>query len=273
MQHANLDGLRIGYHVAGERGDNVLLIMGFTMAGRVWVHQWPTLAETCQVAFFDNRGVGASDRPRGLYTMQQMARDTIGLLDHLGWQRAHVVGVSMGGMIAQHVALAAPERVNTLSLIATTAGGPTAALPTRSGLINFLKAQAGDRTKRLKALEKLLFPQPFRDSCDEGWMADVMAHDFLVEPAPLATRKSQLAAVFRHDVRKMLPKSAALQAIPTLIVRPGLDELVTPRESDRLAALLPHADVLRLDDAGHGAIRQCKDRVNDALLKHFAQAG
>ena len=270
MRKADLNGVDIAYYVAGDGQDKVILVMGFTMAGRIWVHQWPTLSQTCTVAFFDNRGVGDSARPPGLYTMEQMAGDVIGLIDHLGWDRAHVVGVSMGGMIAQHVALTVPDRVHTLTLIATTAGGPTAALPTSTkSLKYFLQAQTGDRDKRLKALEKLLFPKKFRESCDPDWLKDVMTHDFMFDPAPRKTRIAQLAAVLRHDLRKKLPETQKLREIPTLIVRPGLDQLIAPAESDKLQRLLPHATTLRLDDAGHGAIRQCKDEVNSALLEHF----
>lgn len=275
MQRAAANGIEIGYHLAGDGDPNepVLLIMGYTMAGRVWMHQWPTLAQHHKVAFFDNRGVGASDRPTGLYSMAQFRDDTIGLLDHLGWKSAHVVGVSMGGMIAQHVALKVPERVRTLSLIATSPGGKTAILPTINGLRNFLGAQlTNERADRVKALEKLLFPPSFRATCPPGWLDEVMAHDFGFDPAPVATRRAQLAAILRHDVRKKLPKSEGMRKIPTLIVRPGLDDLVSPKHSDRLKRLLPHAEVLRLDEAGHGVIRQCKDVVNAALLAHFKKA-
>ncbi len=266
MKAARIGDINLGYHVAGT-GDPVLLIMGYTMAGRVWVHQWPTLAEHHAVAFYDNRGVGATDAPGGAYSMHQLASDAVGLLDHLGWQTAHVVGVSMGGMIAQHVALSVPDRVRTLTLIATTAGGRTAALPTARGLRHFLRAQVGNTEKRLDSLTRLLFPPEFIASADVSWLRDVMRHDFTHAPVPFSSRRSQLAAILRHDVRRTLPRMAR---IPTLIVRPGKDALIAPKESDRLKALIPHAQVLRLDDAGHGAIRQCKDRVNEALLQHFA---
>ena len=142
-------------------------------------------------------------------------------------------------------------------------------MPSLRGLKYFLKSQTGNRQKRLAALQQLLFPKPFLATCDESWLQDVMAHDFLVDPAPVATRRAQLAAVIRHDVRKQLPTCKALRDIPTMLVRPGLDALITPQESDKLHALLPHATVLRLDEAGHGAIRQCKDQVNEALIAHF----
>lgn len=200
--------------------------------------------------------------------MADFARDTVGLLDHLGWSTAHVVGVSMGGMIAQHVALAAPDRIRSLTLIATHAGGVRAALPTVRGLKRFVQANIADRATRVAALSRLLYPDEFRKTCDQEWLMDVLAHDF-ADPAPATTRRHQLAAILRHDTRDELHK---LPRVPTLIMRPGLDILVKPTQSDVIADRATHATVMRFDDAGHGLIRQCKDAVNAALLAHFKAA-
>lgn len=268
MQTARIGGVDIAFSTQGDTGSPVLLIMGYTMRGDVWIHQWPTLAGHHQVTYFDNRGVGRSSPTTGPLAMADFARDTVGLLDHLGWSTAHVVGVSMGGMIAQHVALAAPDRIRSLTLIATHAGGVRAALPTVRGLKRFVQANIADRATRVAALSRLLYPDEFRKTCDQEWLMDVLAHDF-ADPAPATTRRHQLAAILRHDTRDELHK---LPRVPTLIMRPGLDILVKPTQSDVIADRATHATVMRFDDAGHGLIRQCKDAVNAALLAHFKAA-
>ncbi len=260
---------QLGARVDGEGGSPVLLIMGFSMSGRAWVNQVGPLAGHHRVATYDHAGVGASDPPPLPCTMRSLAADALGLMDALGWRRAHVVGVSMGGMVAQELALAAPARLRSLTLIATHAGGGLRAmLPTWAGLAHFVAANVGGRARRLAHLERLLFPPAWLATADADGLAALLAHDFH-DPAPMATRRAQLGAIRGHDTRERL---GALAEMPTLIVRPGQDLLVRPDRGDTLARALPHARVLRLDDAGHGAIRQCKDELNEALLGHFATA-
>lgn len=152
-------GARLRFEVHGA-GEPVVLIMGFGMPGAAWRNQVPTLAARHRVVHFDNRGAGATESTAGAYSMGLFAQDTLALMDHLGMQRAHVVGVSMGGMIAQELALRARPRVRSLTLIATHAGGLRAVLPPRGGLSLFFGALRGKGPKaRLEAVERLLFPR------------------------------------------------------------------------------------------------------------------
>lgn len=258
----------IACRVDGHAGTPVLLLMGLAMPGRAWGFQLPDLARFHRVATFDNRGVGGTSRAPGPYRMEQLADDALAVLDGLGWADAHVVGVSMGGMIAQWLALRAPTRLRSLTLIATHAGGLRAVPPHPKGAALFVRAQLGDRRARGAALEQLLFPPTFLARCDRTWLRKTLTDD-LGDPPPLATRRAQIAAVLRHNSAAQLGK---LHSLPTLLVRPGQDILVRPGEVDRLARLLPHAQVLRLDDAGHGLIRQVPEVLNPALLAHLAAA-
>lgn len=268
MQLAHTHQSTLAYERAGDRGSPVLLIMGYCVPGKAWRFQVPALAERHQVAFFDNRGVGDSGHPALPWRMADMAGDALALMDHLQWPRAHIVGVSMGGMIAQELALARPDRVRSLSLIATHAGGLGAQLPTWPGLVRFAGTSVGSRASQLSRLKRLLFPPEFLESCDQAWLDDVMAHDFGRPIAP-RTRRGQLVAVTLHDTAARLGRLAELDV---LLIRPGRDLLVRPEQSDRLARLMPHARMVRLDEAGHGLIRQCAQQVNEALLGHFARA-
>lgn len=258
---------RIAYDVRGDSGSNVLLIMGLGMRGVVWAPQVAALEPHHRVATYDHRGVGGSEvSPSPLWTMKDMARDAARVMDDLGWERAHLVGVSMGGMVAQELALLHPTRFMSLTLIATQAGGPTGWLPPRRGLASFVRSLAGG-AGRVAALQQLLYPPEFVASMDPDKMREQLAVRFGT-PAPSATLVGQISAVMRHDTRARL----ARLRLPCLVVRPGRDILVDPSRSDDLAGLVPGAQLVRLDDAGHGVTSQCAEALNAMLLSHFAAA-
>lgn len=260
------DEPRIAFDVIGSDGPRVLLLMGFGMRGDMWQPQIEALHADHQLCIVDNRGVGDSECPPERWSMADMAEDARRVLDTLQWPRAHVVGVSMGGMIAQELALAHPERVLSLALIATHAGGPLTWLPTFQGIRCFLRAQTGNPQRRLRALQDLLYPPDFVARYDSKQLAERMRR--AGRRAPIASLRSQLRAVMGHDTRSRLDRLR----MPTLVVRPGEDILVRPRACDRLATRIPHARVLRLDEAGHGAIFQCAHTLNPALRQHFEAA-
>ena len=120
------DGARLHWETHGS-GDPVLLIMGLGSNAHGWHRTIPWLAERYETIAFDNRGTGRSDAPAGEYTIAQMAADTAAVLDAAGHRTAHIVGASLGGMIAQRFALTYPERVRALVLLCTTPGSRSAA--------------------------------------------------------------------------------------------------------------------------------------------------
>src|SRR5258707_1069095 len=123
MATAKINGIEIYYEVHGS-GEPLLLIIGLGTNATGWYLQIPGFSKEYRVIAFDNRGAGRSENPNEPYTMPQMAEDAIGVLDTLGVDAAHVFGMSLGGMIAQELALRHPERVKTLSLGGTMCGGP-----------------------------------------------------------------------------------------------------------------------------------------------------
>ena len=266
LARAEWPDLRLAYNTAGEGDAPVLLIMGYTVPGSAWVHQIPALRERHPVAWYDHRGCGDSQAEPGAYTMELLAGDAERLLDHLGWETAHIVGVSMGGMVAQELALRCPERVRSLSLIATHAGGMRSRLPTLAGVAGFLRANLGARSERMANLERLLFPEAYLATCDRQWLSEVLKNDF-GRPIHPKYRLSQLAAVMRHDTRDRLHQ---LGGIPTLVVKPALDKLVNPEACEQLGWRIPGARLKVYPDAGHGVIRQCAAELNRDLLEHFA---
>lgn len=268
---ARVGSHELAYALHGQASDKlpVLLVMGFSLPGRGWRFVWPGLSEDRLVVSFDNRGAGDSDKPPGPYAMADFSADTLALADHLGFDRFHLVGVSMGGMIAQHIALTARHRLASLSLIATHPGGFLARLPRLQGIGTFLSANLTKvPERRYRAIASMLFPRAFIESVGEERLMEVLRHDF-EPPIPRHARRAQLAAIFAHDTRARLRELADL---PTLIVEPGRDVLIHPKNSRRLHALIPNSRLVRMPDAGHGLIRQAGDEVARLLREHTDRA-
>ena len=184
------------YQIAGK-GDPVLLIMGLGMASTAWWRTVPVLAKRLRVITFDNRGAGRSDAPRGPYTLRQLAADAVAVLDAAGEERAHVYGFSLGGMIAQELALRHPERVNKLVLGATTPGGDITSCPTRTHLASS-SAEPRCRPRRPSGRRS-----PTTTDRTHAWKhADRIAADIaqrLLFPPSTDGYKAQLGAAWRFD--------------------------------------------------------------------------
>lgn len=257
---------RIAYVQEGSSGPRVLLVMGFGMKGEVWRPQIEALSQSHQVAAFDNLGIGGSEPPTTPPRITTMAADALRVVDALGWSDFHVVGVSMGGMISQELALAAPQRVRSLTLIVTQPGGVTAVLPRRAGVIPFLGAQSPNPTKRVASLQKLLYTPEFLATVDRELLEQRM-RDMVGTRAPRSTVLGQLGAVLRHDTRSRLGQIKP----PTLVVKASRDLLVQPRHSDTLAAQIPNARLEVFEDAGHGITFQAAARLNGLIAEHVAR--
>lgn len=258
---------RVAFTTGGDAGPPVLFVMGFGMGGVVWRPQVDALRHAHRTVFYDHLGVGGSDPPPRRPTMATMAKDALRVLDSLGWADAHVVGVSMGGMIAQELALLAPARVRSLTLIATHAGGLYAALPRIEGFLGFVEVNVSAPSKRVAALKRLLYTPEFLASVDVERL-DQRVTDMIGRRAPRDTLVGHLYAVLHHRTRRRL---GAIRA-PTMVVRPARDLLVNPRNSDVLAREIPGARLVRFDDAGHGVTFQCADALNAELVRHIAAA-
>ena len=256
----------VAYDTAGERGTPVLLIMGFGVPGRMWMNQIPALAAHHRVAWFDNCGAGGGTRAlrRRPYTTRDFGRHAAAVLDALGWADAHVVGVSMGGMVAQELALGWRGRVRSLSLVVTHAGGLRNLLPPPASVYLFAKSFLGPRRLRARALERLIFPDEYLRGVDVTAMRAAMS-EHVVAAAPARDRLLQLAAVFTH---RAAPRLRELRT-PTLVVKASRDRLIRPSEHHRLHRLIPGSRLVEFEDAGHALLHQCADRLNRVLLEHF----
>lgn len=255
----------LAFQTAGDVGPRVLLIMGFGMRGIVWTPQIEELREDHRLAWFDNRGIGESDLTTGSFRMADLAKDARSIADAAGWSDFHVVGVSLGGMIAQELALLEPRRLLSLTLIATHPGGPLGLAPTGKGLPLWLRAAFGPEKDRVEQLTHLLYTDSFLRTVDRAQLDARMKLQTGKKP-PRDTALRQLLAVARHDTRKRLP---SIQ-VPTLVIKPESDILVRPFHSDVLARGIPKARLLSLPDVGHGITFQRAADVNRAIREHVA---
>ncbi|MCB9679197.1 MAG: alpha/beta fold hydrolase [Alphaproteobacteria bacterium] len=259
------DGVRLAWQTAGT-GPRIALVMGLGMPGRIWGDVRDALSREFSVLTYDARGMGESDLPAKPYRMRDLGDDVAVVLDAAGWSDAHVVGVSMGGMAVQETALRHRARLRSLTLIATHSGTPGAVVPGPEGLLRLAQSRVGPPEKRRAAFVKLLYPP---ESGVTG--SDAVENMVLgaTDPKHRAAVKLQLGAVFRHHTTSRL---RALAGLPTLVVRPGRDLLCRPSNNDRLARAIPGAVLERFDDAGHGIVHQCPDRLAAAIARHVRHA-
>jgi 3-oxoadipate enol-lactonase len=231
--------MRIAWQERGS-GQPLLLIQGLGYARWSWEPVVPRLAESYRVLFFDNRGIGESDKPEGPYTARVMADDALQVLDEAGVEHAHVLGASLGGMIAQELAVAAPKRVDKLVLCCTTAGG-AATVPMPQVTVD-LFAEAATLAPEV-ALRR--------------FVENALAPD---APAELVQEIFERRAANPLDPAGWQAQAAAglgfagvdgAITVPTLLVTGTEDNVVDPRNSDVLAERIPGAELERIEGAGH----------------------
>jgi 3-oxoadipate enol-lactonase len=234
----------LAYDIRG-RGSPLVLIQGVGVGRWGWEPVADRLARRFQVITIDNRGIGASDTQPGHYSTRVMADDVLAVLDHAGIQRASVVGTSLGGMIAQELALAHPERVERLVLVATIPGGPRSR-PMPLGT-TYLLASARFMTSQAKLREfvqKTLGATTLRR---RPKVARRLATRKLAHPQSESAWRAQTAAGMLFNP---LGRQRHITQ-PTLIVQGTADQVVALGNAEVLAGLLPNASVQRFDGAGH----------------------
>lgn len=256
----------IGMHyVEAGVGTPLVLIMGLGGDHTAWGFQMGAFAERHRVIAFDNRGAGQTDAPDAPYTTRGMADDTAGLMDALGVDRAHVIGISMGGMIAQELALRYPERVSSLHLGCSLAR-PDAYLLALTASWREMRAGLG-REAMLRAIGLWLFAPTTYDERPE--LVETVLQNSLANPYPqsLTGFLRQSEAVAAHDTLDRLP---AIR-VPTLVSVGEDDILVPPRLSRELAARMPGALLRVVPGAGHAYFLERVDIFNELCLEFVAR--
>jgi pimeloyl-ACP methyl ester carboxylesterase len=256
-------GAKIYWDAQGQ-GAPILLIMGLGWPSYLWHRTRPVLASRFRTIALDNRGVGQSDVPPGPYSMALMASDAAAVLDAAGVERAHIFGLSMGGMIAQEFALQYPHRVESLLLGCTAPGGTQAvrAEPTATQLL-FARDLSPEEFSR--AMNPFIY--------DPGTPQERIEADFALRKQWFARPEAymaQLQAILAWEAYSRVPQINA----PTLVIHGESDRLVPPANGKIIAERIPGAKLVMIPHASHILSTDQPDAVHRAVIDFLdAQAG
>jgi pimeloyl-ACP methyl ester carboxylesterase len=263
MPTIETNGQTTYYEEHGE-GEPLLCVMGLSADTLAWVLQVPDFAQRHRTVIFDNRDVGRSAMATGDYEIADMAQDALGLADALGLDSFHLLGVSMGGAIAQEMALAAPERVRTLTLTVTFAAGGAWART----LADVWGARALEMPRERFIDEMLLLnlsEELFEDASKVEFARNLALQNPHPQPPDAFVR--QLTASSRHDARDRLGSLG----MPVLVIGGERDILVPVWKSKELAELIPGARLVVLDRAPHGLTMERAQEFNRLVLDFVAE--
>jgi len=269
MPILNTHGARVSYSRTGA-GDVVLLIHGVGAIGSAWRPQVEALSQHYSVITFDNRGIGASTITEGSVTIEEMAEDALTILNAEGINRCHVVGHSMGGLIAAQLALMWPRRVKSLALLCTFPDGKRGSRLTRDTFFAGLRTRIGTRAMRRRAFLSLVVSNAGMDDAArpalEATMTQLFARDLADQP-PIIMR--QLRAMARYDAMWRL---RCLGPIRTLVMSGGQDRIAKPEYGRALAAAIPGAAYVEVAHAAHAVPIESPEIVNRLLAEHLRDA-
>jgi pimeloyl-ACP methyl ester carboxylesterase len=264
VPHLEVNGQRLYYEEHGE-GEPLLCVMGLSADTLAWALQVRAWSESYRTIVFDNRDVGQSSHADGDYEVTEMAADTLALADALGLDDFHLLGLSMGGTISQEVALAAPQRVKTLTLVVTFGG--SGAWGRTQGKSWAKRVQAMSREDRLEELLLLCLSEKTFENAEfvEFLRLTMLSNP---NPQPVDAFVRQLLATSRHEARDRI---GAL-SMPVHVIGAEHDVLVPVWKSRELAELIPGARLTVLEGAAHGLNLEAAEPFNAAVLDFLAAA-
>jgi 3-oxoadipate enol-lactonase len=264
MPTAHTGEVELSYQRSGS-GPPLLLIMGMGGTFSHWGEQFlAPLRDGFDVIAYDHRGVGQSSRMEAPFTIAQLATDAAGLLAALEIESAHVLGISMGGMVAQELALEHPQRVRTLALGCTYCGGEGSSLATPPVAQRLVEAlRSGDRERALRTGWEIGVSAPMVDD-DDAYAA--FRDLCLRRPVAQAVIMAQMRAIAAHDTSARLPRLA----LPVLIVHGTADLLIPVENAHTIAGHLPHAREEILDHVGHRFFLEEPQRAAELVRAHSA---
>lgn len=260
--YVNSDNCNIFYQVRGE-GDPLVLLMGFGADGNLWEQHAREYEKHFKCILIDNRGVGLSDQPPGPYSTAMMAADTAAVMEHAGIQKARVAGISMGGAIAQELALNYPEMVQSLALISTW---PKFNNYAKTVYENLKKIRVQSKPEDFMELLQLwIFAPPYYESYLDKLREDQKNAATNPQPQSKEGFDGQLDACINHDTVDRLSQIK----VPTLITVGEMDIFTPPEFSDILYARIPVSEYIKFPDAGHVHHWEVLERFNQVTTDFF----
>jgi pimeloyl-ACP methyl ester carboxylesterase len=262
MPTIDASGTELHYERAGE-GEPMLLIQGMSATHLAWGEPFlEQLRRSFDLIVFDNRGMGLSGRAELPFAIADLAADTAGLLDALEIETAHVVGISMGGMIAQELALSRPERIRTLTIGASYCGGPEGTLMAAEDLQLLGTAYAsGEPEQVFRAMWEINLSPGFRAE-DSRFAAFAEMGSTLPAPQPVVLQQMQACA--GHDTHQRLGEIS----LPTLVIHGDADRLLGYPNGCQIAALIPGARLETLEGIGHMFWWEQPERAAELIREH-----
>src|SRR3954469_8433188 len=259
MPHADLNGLDIHYEVHGE-GDPLVCVHGLGCDRRAWALQIEPFSQDYQAVFFDNRDVGQTSLVPHDYSTADMADDVLALADHLELETFHLLGISLGGMVSQHVALEAPDRVRSLTL-AVTHGGVQQAGRLRGHLLGSY-ARHLPPEDQVDNLLYLCYTEAFFENQE---MYEFMRTALLENPYPQPPKAfaRQGAAGAHHDVRERLGELT----MPVHVIGAERDLMIPVWKQRELASLIPGSKLTVIEAQGHGVVWEAAEEFNTAVIE------
>lgn len=249
MPTIQANGITLAYETFGH-GRPLLLIAGVGYGAWFWRRVVPGLAAHFRVITFDNRGAGASDKPDGPYTVPMMAADTAGLLDALTIKDAFVMGHSLGGFIAQELAITRPDLVSRLILASTNHGGMQV-IPITPEAMTVLTDRSGDPVDLVRRGIAIAAAPGFAETHPE--LVKELLDYRLTQPVPPAPYTAQVmagAGMAALTEAQVAQRMAAIR-VPVLILFGEFDHVVPPGNAQLMAARLPHAQIKIIPNTGH----------------------
>ena len=259
MPFVENQGAKIYWDEEGS-GEPLLLIMGLSYPSYMWRRIRPLLAQTYRTIALDNRGVGQSDVPPGVYSIELMASDAAAVLDAANVQSAHLFGVSMGGMIAQEFALQYPQRVRSLILGCTAAGGPHA-VHAKPEVLEILMRQGVTPEEAKEAIIPFIY--------DSGTPRERIDEDMAIRMKWYPTAPGyfgQLQGIIGWDAYSRIAQITA----PTLVIHGETDMLIPPANARLISERIPNAKLVLIPRAGHIFETDQPALANRAILEYFA---
>ncbi|MFX1390009.1 MAG: alpha/beta fold hydrolase [Promethearchaeota archaeon] len=262
MSKVKVNDVNLYYEIHGE-GFPLLMIQGLSENVYWWDKPMiEKLSKHFKTVFFDNRGVGRSDELEGEITVERMAMDALGVMDGLNIDQAHIFGHSLGGMVAQDIALKFPERVKKLVLCSTSCGGPKAEMPSIETQKILRKFSMRKHTRELTEEGMThIFTKKFLDENPEFMKKKV--DDILIIPTGPSTFRAQMGAWMRYNSCRKLKNIN----LPTLIMHGKRDILVPPGNCELLASKIPNTEVAYFDENAHIIHTEEPDKFVERLIK------
>jgi pimeloyl-ACP methyl ester carboxylesterase len=262
MPSVDAAGTELHYLRAGE-GEPLLLIQGMSATHLAWGRPFlDEIERSFDTIVFDNRGMGLSGEAELPFTVADLAADTAGLLDALQLESAHVVGISMGGMIAQELALAHPERIRTLTIGASYCGGPESSLMAPEDLQMLGEAFAsGERDRVFRAMWEINLSPRFRED-DSRYATFTEMASALASPQPVILQ--QMRACGAHDTHERLGRID----LPTLVIHGDVDRLLGYPNGVQIATAIPGARLETLEGVGHMFWWERPERSAELIREH-----